>query len=182
MVIGSLRRLARDRRGVSLIEFALVVPIFVLMILGGTEVARYVLLNEVLDRLATSTADLTAQEDDITAGDLTNIFASAPTLVWPFDINANGVVIITSVGLVNNQPKIYWQRTRTGSLTRSSRIGTEGGQATLPTGLTVAADDNIIVAEVYYNFTPFMWQQMRSGDIYHVAFTRPRLSNLTTVN
>lgn len=189
MVIALLRRLLRDRSGISLVEFALVMPLFTLMILGGTEVARYVLLNQKLDRLATATSDLTAQEDEISAADLTNIFNAAPNLTWPFSIQMNGAIIVSSVGQVSGQTRVLWQRSCpgngcawSGTQTFTSRIGTQGGAATMPTGFTVSATDNVIVAEVFYNFAPFLWLQMPAGTIYHSAFTRPRLSNLTSIN
>lgn len=189
MVIALLRRLFRDRRGASLVEFALTMPLFVLTILGGTEIARYVLLNQKLDRLATAVADLTAQEDEISAADLSSIFEAASNLTWPFSIQANGVIVVSSVGQVNGQPQVLWQRSCpgngcawTGTQTNTSRIGTQGGTATMPSGFTVGASDNVIVAEVFYDFEAFLWRQMPEGTIYHSAFTRPRLSNLDTLN
>jgi Flp pilus assembly protein TadG len=185
-----LRRLWRDRRGVSLVEFALVVPIFSLMILGGTEIARYILLNQKLDRLATQVSDLTSQEVSVTASDLSNIFDASLNVAWPFNIQSNGVVIVSSVGWTNNRAQVLWQRSCPGSgcswtttQTAASRIGTQGNVATMPTGFTVSATNtNVIVTEVYYTFTPFLWRFMPAGTLYHIAITRPRLNDLTTIN
>lgn len=189
MVMALLRRLRRDRSGASLVEFALTMPLFVLMILGGTEIARYVLLNQKLDRLATATADLTAQEEEISAADLSSIFEAASNLTWPFSIRTNGVIVVSSIGQVSGQARVLWQRTCpgngcswTGTQTSPSRIGVQGGTATLPSGFTVGTSDNVIVSEVFYNFEAFMWRQMPEGIIYHSAYTRPRLSNLDTLN
>ena len=189
MVAALLRRLWRDRAGVSLVEFALVVPIFSLLILGGTEVARYVMLNQKLDRLATTASDLTAQEDAITAAELTNIFEASRNVTWPFSVQTSGMVIVSSVGQVSGQTRVLWQRrcpgngcTWSGTQTFTSRVGTQGGVATMPAGFTVSPTDNVIIAEVFYNFAPFLWQWMPAGVVYHSAFTRPRLSNLTTIN
>lgn len=184
-----LKRLWGDRAGVSLVEFALVMPVCALLILGGTEVARYVLLNQKLDRVATSVSDLVAQEDSISAADLTNIFDAAPNLTWPFSIQTNGRIIVSSIEQVSGQTRVVWQRmcpgngcSWSGTPTNTSHLGTQGGLATMPTGFTVAATDNVIVAEVFYSFTPFFWRQMPAGTLYHTAFTRPRLSNLDTIN
>jgi Flp pilus assembly pilin Flp len=184
-----LRRLWRDRAGVSLVEFALVMPVCSLLILGGTEVARYVLLNQKLDRVATAVSDLIAQEDAVSATDITNIFDAAPNLTWPFNIQTNGRIIVSSIGQVSGQTRVLWQRmcpgngcSWSGTPTNTSHLGIEGGLATMPTGFTVSATDNVIVAEVFYSFTPFFWRQMPAGTLYHTAFTRPRLSNLTTIN
>jgi Flp pilus assembly protein TadG len=188
-MVGLLKRLWRERAGVSLVEFALVVPIFSLMILGGTEVARYILLNQKLDRLATTITDLTSQEVSVTAADLSNIFDASMNVTWPFSIQTSGVVVVSSIGQVNNQTQVLWQRrcpgngcSWTGTQTSISRIGVQGGTATMPTGFTVSSTDNVIVAEVFYTFTPFLWRFMPAGTLYHFALTRPRLNNLTTIN
>ena len=49
-----LSSLTGCRRGSSLVELALVVPILVSLFLGSVEVARYVLLQQKLDRAAMS--------------------------------------------------------------------------------------------------------------------------------
>jgi Flp pilus assembly protein TadG len=189
MVAALLRRLWRDRAGVSLVEFALLMPVLSLLILGGTEVARYIILNQKLDRLATEISDLTAQSDTITSTDLSNIFDASTNVTWPFSIQANGAIIVSSIGQVNGQAQVLWQRicpgngcSWSGTTTFVSRIGVQGGSATMPTGFTVSSTDNVIVAEVFYGFAPFLWRLMPSGTLYHMALTRPRLSNLTTIN
>jgi Flp pilus assembly protein TadG len=189
-MVALLRRLWRDRRAVSIVEFALVVPIFSLMILAGTEVARYILLNQKLDRLATQVADLTSQEVSVTSGDLSNIFDASLSVVWPFNILNNGVVIVSSVGQVSNQTRVLWQRSCPGSgctwsttQTAVSRVGTQGNAATLPTGFAISATNtNVIVVEVFYTFAPFLWRFMPAGTLYHYAITRPRLNDLTTIS
>ncbi|MBL8834881.1 MAG: pilus assembly protein [Alphaproteobacteria bacterium] len=182
MVMSLLARLRADRRGAALVEFAVSLPILTLLLLGGTEVARYVLLNQKLDRVVTSTSDLTSQSDDITTTELNNIFAATARIMLPYNYSRDGIVIVSSVGLVNGAPRIHWQRTGGGTLSRASRIGVQGGTATLPSGLTIAAGDNVIIAEAFYAFTPWLWRQMPAGDLYHRAITRPRLSNLTAIN
>ncbi len=182
MVMALLARLRADRRGAALVEFAVTLPILTLLLLGGTEVARYVLLNQKLDRVVTSTSDLVSQSDDITTAELTNIFAATARIMLPYDYSHDGVVIVSSVGIVSGVARIHWQRSGGGTLARASRIGVQGGIATLPSGFTIAAGDNVIIAETFYAFSPWLWRRMPAGDLYHRAITRPRLSNLTSIN
>jgi len=125
----------------------------------------------------------------MSTADLTNIFEAAMNLTWPFNVRTNGVIVVSSVGRVSGQPRVLWQRACpgdgcpwTGTQTSPSRIGVHCGTATLPTGLTVADGDNIIVAEVFYNFEAILWRQMPEGVVYHGAYTRPRISNLDTIS
>ena len=55
------RRLLADRRGVSILEFALMLPLFLGFVLTGIEFANYVMANNRVQRLAAMSADLVAQ-------------------------------------------------------------------------------------------------------------------------
>lgn len=177
------QRLGRNERGAIMIEFAAIMPVLVVLLLAGVEVGRFALLNQKLDRLANSMGDLVSQGETITTSELNDIFSAAPLITWPFDVKANGVVVITSVGMVGATPTINWQRRGVGTITATSRIGGTSGTATLPAGFTLGASDTAIIAEVFYNFTPmFTGSLVSSSQLYHESFYRPRLGALTSVN
>ena len=79
-------------------------------------------------------------------------------------------------------PQIKWQYSGGGSLGRASKIGLPGGAVTLPAGLTLNDNDNVITTEVYYAFTPMFVNAaiLTAGDVYRVPIYKPRLSQLTT--
>jgi Flp pilus assembly protein TadG len=181
-----LRRLSSDTRGGLIAEFAAAMPVLVLMLFGGVEVSRFALLNQRMDRLATVMGDLVAQAETISEGDLTNLFQATTPVAWPFDMVTKGNVIISSVSLpaapAAQTPNVTWQR-HTGNLVTTSRIGAQGGSATLPTGLTIAANQTIIISEVYYSFSPMLIGALVPQQvIYHRAFFRPRIGALTAIN
>ena len=61
--------------------------------------------------------------------------------------------------------------------------GSAGGNATLPAGLTVSATESLIVAEVYYNFSPYFFAKVAPAKVlYRPAFFRPRIGDLETIN
>lgn len=180
-----LRRLSSDRRGGLIAEFAAAMPVLVLMLLGGVEVSRFALLNQRMDRLATVMGDLVAQAETISESDMTNLFKATAPVAWPFDMVAKGNVIISSVSLpaapAPQSPKVTWQR-HTGNLVTTSKIGAQSAAAVLPTGLTVATNQTIIVSEVYYSFSPMLIGALvPQQTIYHRAFFRPRIGALTTI-
>ena len=181
-----LHRLTVDRRGGLIAEFAAAMPVLVLMLLGGVEVSRFALLNQRMDRLATVMGDLVAQAETLSEGDVTNLFKATSPVAWPFDMVTKGNVIISSVSLppapAVQTPKITWQR-HTGNLVTTSKIGAESATATLPTGLTVATNQTVIISEVYYSFSPMLIGALVPQQIiYHRAFFRPRIGALTALN
>lgn len=180
-----LRKLCADRRGGLIAEFAAAMPILILMLLGGIEVSRFALLNQKMDRLATAMGDLVAQAETLTAAEVDQLFLAAGHVSWPFNIEANGRIIITSASIPVGQPEgsaaiVNWQRGK-GTLTVASGIGAVSGAATLPPGLT-PPNQTVITSEVYYDFTPLLIGALVPAQrLYHRAFFRPRIGALTSL-
>jgi Flp pilus assembly protein TadG len=174
-----LLRLLRDRRGMALTELAAAAPVLMLLVLAGTEIARYSLLNQKLDRVASSMGDLVAQADTLTAAQLDQLFAASTPVAWPFDFPVSGRVIVSAVVDNGGTPRVNWQRGGGGAFAAASRVGTAGRTATLPAGMTVRAGDTLIVAEVFFGFSPVLYPAVApAATLYHAAFFRPRLGSL----
>lgn len=186
--LSRLVRFRRDDRGALVAEFALTLPLMMIMVMASAEVGRYMLVNQKMDRAATTMADLVAQEEKMTTATLNGLFSMVSPTMTPFTLGNNGVMIVSSIKLDGSTPKISWQRTGGGTLSSASKIGTQGGTATLPTGMTVKAGETIIVTELYYNFTTlFVPNTYTIGVIedqllYHRAFFRPRIGALDTIS
>ena len=175
--------LAGDRRGAILAELAATLPVLVLMTLAGVEVSRYALLNQKLDRVATSTGDLVAQAQSLTNAQLTDIYSAAGYVSEPFALGAKGVIIVSSVSLTGGVARLNWQSRGGGTLGTASQVGVAGGLATLPAGMIVRAGETIIIAEVYFDFEPsFIPAVAPARRVYHRAFFRPRLGTLTSLS
>lgn len=179
-LITFIQRLRRDCQGVTLVEFALVMPILVTMIIGGFEISRYVLVQQKLNGVSASMADLVAQAETLSAAELNSLFTSVDYLVKPFEMGTDGVVIVSSIGAVNGAaPKVFWQRKGGGTLVHASEFGNEGSTATLPAGFIIRSGESLIVAEVFYNYSPLLGEKfVNSKELYHRAFLRPRFGAL----
>lgn len=181
-----LRRLRTTRTrslGAAAIEFALTLPIWVTLLLGSTDIAYMMIVAQRVDRVAYSVTDIVTQSETIKIVDLNNILLAAGQLMQPFTFGADGIVIVTSVYKPAGQAtKISWQYSGGGSLARGSKIGVAGGAPTLPGGLTLSDNENLIISEVYYAFEPMFLNAdlLDADDIYRVAVYKPRLSPLIT--
>lgn len=180
-----LSRFSGDRRGSLLAEVGVTLSLLVTLTLSGVEIAHYALLHQKMERVAASIGDLVAQAETLTEADITNIFAAAEYVAKPFDIPANGRVIVSSIGVSGGTPpQMYWQRTGGGTYVASSQIGTPGsGPFNLPAGFAIVSGDSVIVAEVIFRYTPWIAPGVVSAtEIYHNAFFRPRFGMLNQVN
>ncbi len=178
------RRSKNARSGVAAIEFALTLPIWVLFLLGGTDLTYMMLLSQRVDRIAYSVTDIATQSEMLSQTDINTIFLAASQLMNPFPFGVDGVVILTSVQKPTGQPlKICWQRIGGGSLARGSKIGVPGGTPALPAGITLGDNQDAVIAEVYYAFKPLFINAgiLSEDDVYRVAIYKPRLSALCNV-
>lgn len=177
-------RLLTSRAANAAVEFALVLPVITLIMLGSVELARFVILNQKLDRVAVSMADLVARAETISETELDDIFFAAGEVALPFDLGADGRVIVSSV--INpdgDGPEIAWQRAGAGAYSASSELGSEGGAATLDDGLEVREGETAIVSEVFFDFEPFLSELVVSPrEVYKRAYHRPRLGTLDSID
>jgi Flp pilus assembly protein TadG len=72
---GAARRFRRNRDGVAIIEFAMIVPILVIMLIGTAEVSRAIAADRRFAQVTAMIADLVAREEEIKASDMTAIYA-----------------------------------------------------------------------------------------------------------
>ena len=178
-----------ERRGGVLIELAFAFPVVVLLVIGCFDMARMLLLNQKLDRAATITADLATRPQSITQTDVNNILAVVTDILAPFEMGANGVVIVSSVSkAAGENAKVDWQRTGGGTLSVSSHIGVPGGGVpTMPGGFVVDDGENVIVTEVFYDYAPVFLDKLgyfgvsTAAQLSHVTIRRPRRGDLSTL-
>lgn len=173
----------RHDRGNVVVEFALALPVLLLLLLASAELGRYVLLNQKIDRVAVSMSDLVARAETISESELDDIFNAAGHVAEPFDLVGRGRVVISSV--INDDGEgatIAWQRAGGGSFLAASEVGTEGETADLPGDFAVREGETAIVSEVFFDFEPFLSEQIVAPRvIYRRAHHRPRLGTLDTI-
>jgi hypothetical protein len=74
---------------------------------------------------------------------------------------------------------VSWRYTGGGSLTAASNLGALGTTPSMPAGFTFEERENVIAAEVFYQFSPLISNQFfGTTTIYRVAFYKPRLGAL----
>ncbi len=166
----------RNDRGGIMIEFGFAMPMLILLMLGGIELGRYVLLHQKLDRTAMTVSDLVARVTTVTPAELDTIFTAANLVMTPFALEEKGAVVISSVVEDSGTPHVAWQRTGAGTLIVTSEIGVQGGDATISDAALVETGSGIIVGETYFDYTPWFINLIPTARLHHIAVYRPRLT------
>lgn len=192
---GCVRRFFRRADGITAIEFALVAPVLILLLLGVFELSRFVWLEVKVDRTAVSLGDLLARQNTnqgsvsgVDEDAISSLFDAAGLLMKPFPAGGLSRVIFTSLSptsATDFTPVINWQRSGGGTLGVTSRIAPCGGgqTITLPAGTLGPNIPVVIVTEVFYSFTPVTGQGiMKPTTLYRNSFFAPRVASLTTIS
>jgi hypothetical protein len=186
-IFGRLGRQCRDTRGTAAIEFAIILPTIFIMFMGVVEISNFIILNQRTEKVAHAIADLISQSETITTREMDTILNATEEMMEPFPFGANGHVIITSVHRnPEESPEVAWRYEGGGTLqnVHSDFGGAPGQLSPLPDGFVLNERETVIIAEVYYNYEPFLTSMFSSGSnqLYKYAFYKPRLGALDSIS
>lgn len=178
-----LKHMCVGNSGLAIMEFAIVLPVLILLFFGVVDVTRYILVVQKTEKLAHSVANVTAQSATISKATLNQVLDASSDIMNPFPMGANGHILVSSLyktaGASN--ATVSWRYEGGGTLTGASRLGAVGATPTMPTGFTFVDRENVIAAEVYYRFSPLLPNKwFGTTVIYRSAFYSPRFGALTT--
>src|ERR1700735_2034638 len=76
--------LIQDRSGIAAIEFAVIVPIMLVMFFGTVEFSSGVAVDRKVTLIARTLSDLTSQSLSVANTDLTNFFTASTAIMTPY--------------------------------------------------------------------------------------------------
>ncbi len=169
-----LRRLVGDERGVSAVEFAMLLPLMLSLYLGAVELSQGIGADRKVTLTARTIGDLVSQVSSINTADMNNALAAASSVMVPYPV-ANLKVTVSSIKIdANGVATVDWSD----ALNTTAR--TKGSAVTLPAALKVPSTW-LIWSEVQYTYKPVVGYVV-SGTLTlkdHI-YMRPRLSDSVT--
>jgi Flp pilus assembly protein TadG len=154
------KRFAGHESGIAAVEFSLILPILVVLWIGGVEVTQALSIDRRLNNLASALGDLPARTKILTYGEIDNIFDIGPGAMFPFcdtqaECSAQGLVMrITAVNMdEDGNPEVAWTRKR-GTLPSGVPAYNVGDDVEEVPATLRAPDTQLIMSEVYYSYTP----------------------------
>ena len=163
--------LAGDERGVSAVEFAMLLPLMLTLYLGAVEVSQGISADRKVTVTARTICDLVSQVSSIGNTDMTNALNAASAVMAPFPVG-NLKVTVSSVKIdAAGKATIDWSDTLNGT------ARAKGSTVTLPTALNTA-NSSLIWSEVQYTYKPVIGYVV-SGTLTlkDQIYMRPRLSD-----
>lgn len=173
--------LLKDRSGLAATEFAIIVPIMLVMFFGVVEFSSALAISRKVTIMARTVADLTSQGASVNDTDLTNFFAASLAIMTPYDKTpTNATVSELYIDPASGDVRVQWSK---GAGARS--VGSVV-TAIVPTSL-ISRDPNtnvilpnqyLIFGEINYTYVPTIgYVMIKTGvTMSDVAYTRPRQS------
>ena len=175
------RRIARDERGVSLIEFAMLLPLMLTLFVGAIEISQAVALDRKVSIAGRSVADLVAQVTSVSNADRDNIFEAAKQVSYPYSASKLKIKISSVKIDADKVAKVMWGDADGGATKRNKD---DVVTSLVPAGIRIA-NTTVIWGEVEYVYSPIIagsdkdWFWKLTGDktLTDQIFMRPRLSD-----
>jgi Flp pilus assembly protein TadG len=161
----------RDDRGVSAVEFAMVLPLMMTMYLGSVEVSQGVAIDRKVTMTARTVADLVSRVSTINDAGMNNVLAATSAVIAPFP--AGSIVVTVSLVTINNAgiATVTWSDTLHGTKRAVGEV------VTLPAALVVP-NTSLVWGEVSYSYTPDIGYMITGTLILKdQMYMRPRLSD-----
>jgi Flp pilus assembly protein TadG len=98
----------RDQRGVSAIEFAVVAPVLVIMLLGLSDVAPAVIARYQVNHMTESFGDLAAEYSQMQTSDMANVFSAASDVLAPLSSTTLAVRLTNIYSDGAGHAYVYW--------------------------------------------------------------------------
>lgn len=163
-----MRNLARDRRGIAAVEFALVTPVLLMLTVGFIDMVQVGRGHLRVQSTATQIGQVVSQCNRVSRGDETQIMDLAQRLLGPFAGAGKGwAVVVTAIGRDAQNNAFTWSMRRTTTGFTPVSLG-----AQLPPNVTVGRNEAFFRTEVWADVETTFFSSM-SDSLVHLLGNRP---------
>jgi Flp pilus assembly protein TadG len=146
-IVRRLRTFGRERRGIAALEFAVFLPLFLILYLGTFEVGQAISIKLNNGLAARTVADLASQYTNIYNADMTSILGASTTVMAPYPTQPFSVTVSQVTVDAKGNATVTWSD----SLNGTARA--VGDSVTLPAGMNTP-NSSLIWGETRYVYTP----------------------------
>ena len=173
-----LLSLWRNRQGMAAVEFALLLPILILIWGGIVELSTAHFVGRKVALATQTIADLVAQEKSVTTALLDNNVRAGAAILFPYPANTLTIQIQSIVSDDNGKIKSDWLHT--------APIAAQGSGSIPPEAKNLLTkNDSTIYVKVDYIHTPVLGPLIPEFEIFTIteeAFAKPRRTNIIPKN
>lgn len=171
-VMARFRRLARDRRGLAALEFALIAPMMVMVLFASIELTELLACNRRTENTAASVADVISRDTVITDDEVDDLWTAASALMFPNSATPMQMRV-SSVQIVSaTEARVLWSEGHNGYAPRGA-----DSMVTMPAGMMIPGT-SVILSETAYRYEPPIGVFLDLAiDLDHKEYRRPRIAD-----
>ena len=181
---------AAANRGVAALEFALVAPFVILVMLAGADLSLFMRTVMRMDETATGVAIAVTQYDNLYDSDFATLFTASQTIagLTTSVTGLSGTTIITGIKKSGGTQTIAWQKLSPQATSASLFGAAVGAAPVLPDTYVLPTDGEFLIAvEVFTKASPWVLSAKLMGgpgstSIRSYALFQPRLGALSAIN
>lgn len=169
-VIARLQTLRSDQRGAAMVEFAIVLPLLLLLLLGSIEIVQLVEAHRRVTHVASTVADLVSQQRIVDRSGIDDVFVAGELVMAPLPADRLGMRIASYVADSSGRVRRDWMDQGPVPYAGNAPEG-------LPPGYSLPREEGVIVADVSYTYTPLLkWALAGDLKLEKRMLLRPRVS------
>jgi Flp pilus assembly protein TadG len=167
----ALTRSLRNEDGIAAIEFALILPVMLLLSMGAIELTDALSARRKVTLASSVLSDLIAQQRDVDGTYASNAFTAVSMIMEPFSSDGVGSVVSSIVVDKDRNAKVAW------SLAHGKTSLRKGDPYILPNELKVA-NSSVVIAQVGYSHTPMLGYTLTGTiSMSEITYARPRVAS-----
>jgi Flp pilus assembly protein TadG len=171
-----------DDHGVSAVEFALIVPIILLLLIGMVDINEALTVYRKMRQISSTVTDLVAQRSELTPAEVTMILSGSASLLAPYD-TADLDIVLSVLNVAPAGQTVAWSRAYQ---TTTETVGTEPD---FPVPAKLAENGvQVVAVRVDYKFNTLSSGLLqgilgRSGYVMQdTMYERPRVGDEIVLN
>lgn len=186
----SVEAFLADTRALAATEFAVIVPLMLVMFFGTVEFSSAVAIDRKVTLIARTLSDLTSQSSGtVTDASLQNTFTASISIMTPYDATPVKGTISQIYIDTNSIATVQWSKaaTITAGATQatpatSARKAGDKVTSIIPSQLLIAST-YLIFSEVDYSYVPTVGYVLKSSlPLHDISYTRPRQVSCISYN
>jgi len=170
-------RCLRAESGAAAVEFALVLPIMLMVYVGTLEASTLIMMDRKVQSVAGAVGDLVARADEeISAGQMQDYFRAASGIMTPYPSD-NVLQVVTAVNVASDgTTEVVWTRQYLNGAYSGSTPHTVGDEFPLPQEMIdISRDRMVIAAEASFTYRPLLGIVFDTPiNLYRSSFFLPR--------
>ncbi len=174
-----------DRRGISAVEFAIILPVMVSLYIGTVEISQAVGINRKVTLTASTVANLVTQYSSISAGSqMPDILNAAASVLTPYSLS-NAKVVVSCINIdAQGRATVTWSQTLNGTARPAGQTitlpSTDSSGSGVGHGLDIA-NTTLVLGEATYNYTPQLGYVITGTlTLSSSMYMRPRISTTSS--